>query len=222
MPRRQRKSFLVLGLGRFGASLAVALTELGHEVMGVDLSMETIEELKDRVYGVQQLDGTNIRALEEIGVPDYDVCIVGRGEDLGESITMTMNLRQLGARRIVAKAATEQHAMILAMLGVREQDIVFPERDMGQRLAHQLASPLISEFFELAPNVSIVEVDAPRATCHHSLGELQLRPRHGITVVGIKRPDRFIANPGAEVVVEPGDKLVILGEEDHIGEFLEE
>lgn len=220
MRRRDQRSFLVIGLGRFGRSLAIALTELGNEVMGVDVDMEVIEELKDLIDGVQMCDATNIRALAEVGVDAYDACIVGRGEELGESITITMNLFELGARWVIAKAATSQHARILEKLGVRPHDIVFPERDMGARLAHTLASPMISEFFQLAPNVSVMEVDSPDETHHHNLGELQLRPRLGITVLGIRRGQRFVTNPGADTVVEPGDKLVVFGEESRVEEFI--
>jgi trk system potassium uptake protein TrkA len=218
MRRRPQKSFLVIGMGRFGASLAIELTRLGHEVMGVDTDMDVVERFKNVIHEVHQADGCNPRAIEELGVESYHACIVGRGEDLGESITITVNLRDLGAKRIIAKAVTEQHARILTSIGADQ--VVFPERESGERLAHTLASPRIADFFELAPNVSMIEVDPPAMSHHKSLMDLQLRRRFGITVIGVRRHDEFIANPGPDSVVEPGDRLIVIGGEIEIEEFL--
>ncbi len=159
MPKRRSRSYIVIGLGRFGSSLAVALSELGHEVLGVDTNMDVLEELKDDLHEVVQLDATNSRALADLGISDYDSCIVGRGEDLGDSISITMNLRELGAKHIIAKAVTERHARVLEMIGADQ--VIFPERDTGHRLAHTIGSPRVSEFFELSPNVSVLEVQPP-------------------------------------------------------------
>lgn len=218
MRRRQRKSFLVLGLGRFGASVARTLAALGYDVVGVDEELAVLDEVKDVLSDVVQLDATNTRALRDLGIPEFDACIVGKGEELGMSIGITMNLIELGARFVVAKAVTDQHARILERIGAHE--VVFPERDMGARLAHTLVSPLISDFFELAPDVSIVEIEAPPSSHGHSLSELELRPRYGITVLGIRRNAEFLASPTAEMVIQPGDRLAILGEESRIEDYL--
>ncbi len=218
MRRRQRKQFLVIGLGRFGSSLAVGLARLGHDVIGVDTDMEQLEALKDELGEVQQLDATNVRALAEVAVPDCDVCVVGRGEDLGDSINITMNLRDLGARYIVAKAVTEQHARILKQLGADQ--VIFPERDTGERLAHTLASPMITEFFEVTPDAALYTIDAPVVTHNKSLGELQLRPIWGINVLGIYHAGRFNPSPGADTIIAADDRLVVFGSEKSIEEFL--
>ncbi len=218
MRRLRRKTFMVIGLGRFGSALAVALTKLGHEVMGVDRSMDVLEDLKDLVSEVVQLDGTNPRALRDLGVQDYDACIVGRGEDLGDSISITMNLRDLGARHIIAKAVSDRHARVLEKIGADQ--VVFPERDMGERLAHMLVSARISDFFELAPNVSVLEIEPPTSTVGRNLVQLALRPTYGITVIGIRRGEQFMHSPGGDTVVNDGDRLVVLGEETAIEEFL--
>lgn len=209
---------MVIGMGRFGSSLAIALTNLGHEVLGVDVDMGVVEELRDIVHEVIQLDATNPRALREIGVPDYDACVVGRGEDLGDSISITMNLRDLGASYIIAKAVTERHARVLEKIGADQ--VVFPERDIGERLAHTLVSPRISDFWELAPNASVLEIEPPPNTHHKTLAELALRPTWGITVLGIRRGEEFMVSPGADSKVLPGDQMVVLGEESSIEDFL--
>jgi len=217
---RQGKSFLVVGLGRFGAGLAASLTRQGHEVVGVDLDLDTIEAVKDSVLDVICLDACNMRALAEVGVPQFDVCVVGRGEDLGQSLTIVMNLRELGAKRVVAKASTEQHAAILELIGVHHHDVVFPERDMSERMAHVLGSSLVSDFVALAADLALVEVEAPPAYTGSSLIDLDLRRRHGITVVGIRRSDEFVGNPRAEDLVHLGDRLLIIGPEERIEAFL--
>lgn len=219
--RRERKSFLVVGLGRFGGALAASLTRAGHEVVGADLDMDIIDALKGDVLEVLRLDGTNIHALSEVGVPEFDACVVASGEDLGQSLTIVMNLRELGAKRIVAKAATAQHAVILEMLGVARRDVVFPERDMGERMAHVLGSPLIADFVSLAADLSLVEVDAPPQMVGSNLIDLDLRRRHGVTVVGIRRGTEFIGSPRAEEVIAAGDRLVLIGAAEYIARFLQ-
>ena len=218
MAKRRSRSYIIIGLGRFGTSLAIALSDLGHEVLGVDIDMEVLEELKDRLHEVVQLDATNPRALSDLGISDYDACIVGRGEDLGDSISITMNLRDLGAKHIIAKAVTERHARVLEKIGADE--VVFPERDMGQRLAHTIGSSRVSEFFELAPNVSVLEVQPPASAQHQTLIDLALRPKLGITVIGIRRGDTLLPGPSGEAVIQPGDRLVVLGEESAIEDWL--
>jgi len=218
MGKRRSRSYIVIGLGRFGSSLAVSLTELGHEVLGVDTNMDVLEELKEELHEVVQLDATNPRALADLGIADYDTCIVGRGEDLGDSISITMNLRDLGAKHIIAKAVTERHARVLEKIGA--DDVVFPERDMGHRLAHTIGTARVSEFFELSPHVSVLEVQPPPSTHHQTLIALALRPRLGITVIGIRRGEALIPGPSGDAVIEPGDRLVVLGEESAIEEWL--
>lgn len=219
MRRRAPREFLVIGLGRFGSHLARELVALGHEVYGVDVDEGLVNLFAEDLSTVETLDATNVRALQRLRVRDFDVCVVASSSSLGDAIQITMNLLELGARHIVGKASSVQHARILERLGVHE--VVFPERDMGVRIAHTLASPRIAELFQLTPEVSVVEVAPPPLTYDKTLGELHLRRRFGITVVGIRTGDEINANPSAETLIRPGDLLVVLGDENAIEEFAE-
>jgi len=216
--KRLRKAFLVIGLGYFGRSVARSLVRLGHEVLGVDKDMAVLDELKDELTEVVQMDATQPQALAQLSIPDFDACIVGRGTDLAESITITMLLKDLGATYVIAKAMTDLQARILERIGADR--IVFPERDSGERLAHSLVSPRILDFLELAPNYSLQEITAPPLMAGKTLGDLNLRREYGINVVVIKSGDHINPTPHGEDVIHAGDVLVIVGRDSDMERFL--
>jgi trk system potassium uptake protein TrkA len=218
MRRRSQKSFLVIGLGRFGSSLAMSLTRMGHEVLGVDNDEAIVDALRDEIAEVMLLDASNPRAIMELEVPQYDTCVVATGTSLAESILITMHLKEMGARRLVGKAVSDEHARILERIGA--DMVVFPEADMGERIAHTLSSKFIVDFFEVAPDVSVMEITAPAVFHHRTLTELSLRPRFGVTILGIRRGGQFAANPAADAAIEPGDELLVMGPDAAIEEML--
>ena len=174
------KQFIVLGLGRFGSAVATTLVELGHEVLGVDYYEERVNELKDKITQAVQADITEERALKELGVNNFDTAIVGIGGDLETSILVAMMLKEMGLKYIIAKAQNNLHAKVLEKIGVDK--IVFPERDMGRRIANNLVTPNIKDYIELEPDYSIMEIEALPEFENKTLSELDLQNKYNINV----------------------------------------
>ena len=211
------KQFIVLGLGRFGSAVATTLVELGHEVLGVDHNEERVDELKDKITQVVQADITEERALKELGVNNFDTAIVGIGSDLETSILVTMMLKEMGVKYIIAKAQNNLHAKILEKIGVDK--IVFPERDMGRRIANNLVTPNIKDNIELEPDYSISEIEALPEFENKTLSQLDLQNKYGINVLAIKRGNRFNISPQLKDIVKKDDFLIVIGETKRITEL---
>ncbi len=212
MPKnRGKKSFLVIGLGVFGKSVALTLARMGCNVVGIDKDPKVVDEVRDELTHVMEMDATDEDALKEVGVKDFDVCIVGRGSDLGDSILIVDNLKRLGAKHVVAKALNDRQADLLKNVGANE--VIIPERETGKRLAHTLASfkLRVKEYMELGDDIGLEEIEAPEEFEGKTLAELDLRKRHGVTVLAIKRGKEMIPNPGGDSKVEKGDILVLMG-----------
>lgn len=180
--RKHRHSALVIGLGRFGSAAAERLVALGWEVVGVDINPEVVQDLRDHLAHVVQLDASDMEALATIGVPDFEVCIVSRGTSIESSILLVLNLQQLGAQMIVAKAATEHHARILRRLGVNQ--IVFPERDAGVRLAESLESPHLVQWLQIAEDRELAVVSVPEERVGTRLRDWKELTRPSLTILG--------------------------------------
>jgi trk system potassium uptake protein TrkA len=210
-----KRTFAVIGLGRFGFAMATTLTELGHEVIGIDSDEEHVARISDYVAQAVQLDATDEKALRASGIQDVDIAVISIGERIDSSLLVVMLVKELGIPTIIAKATTALHGRILERLGVSR--IVFPERDMAIRVAHSLVVPNVLDYIELSRDFSIVEMPAPRAFVGRSLRELALRANYGLTLIAIKR----VARPGedgATIVaplpddrIESGDVLSLLG-----------
>jgi len=204
------KQFIVLGLGRFGSAVATTLVELGHEVLGVDNDEEKVNDLKDKITQAVQADITEERALKELGVKNFDTAIVGIGSDLETSILVAMMLKEMGLKYIIAKAQNNLHAKVLEKIGVDK--IVFPERDMGRRIASNLIIPNIKDYIELEPDYSIIEIKALPEFADNTLSELDLQSKYGINVLAIKRGNNFNISPRAKDVIKKDDFLIVIGE----------
>ncbi|MDD3925413.1 MAG: TrkA family potassium uptake protein [bacterium] len=213
----EKKSFLVIGLGFFGASVARTLYGMGHEVLGVDTNMEIVRNMMDSVTHIVQMDATDMEALRSLGVTNFDVVIVGRGSDLEDSIIITLNLKQLGARYVVAKALSDTQSNVLMKVGADR--VVFPERDMGVKVAHGLMSQTIVDYIPLTTDYSIVEVTTPAKLFGKTLAEMCLRTRMGINILVIKRGNDLIVSPGGTDRLEEGDILIVMGREDRLDYF---
>ena len=211
------KQFIVLGLGRFGSAVATTLVELGHEVLGVDNDEERVDALKDKITQAVQADITEEKVLKELGVKNFDAAIVSIATDLEASILVTMMLKEMGLKYIIAKAQSALHGKVLEKIGVDK--IVFPERDMGRRIARSLIIPNIKDYIELEPDYSVIEIEALPEFVDKSLSELDLRNKYGINVLAIKRDNSFNFSPQAKDVIKKDDFLIVIGETKEITEL---
>ncbi|MDH4063873.1 MAG: TrkA family potassium uptake protein [Acidobacteriota bacterium] len=218
-----KRSFAVIGLGRFGSAMATTLTELGHEVIGVDSSDDRVRVLADLITHAVELDATDEKALLGAGIPAVDVAVVSIGENIEASLLVVTLLREIGIKDIVAKAVTPLHGRILEKLGVSR--VVFPERETAVRLAHGLVNPNVLDYIELSKEFSIVDIPAPADFVGKSLRDIGLRARFGLTTIAIKRyaltgggPATNIA-PGPDDVVQEGDVLSLLGSNERLGQL---
>ncbi|MCG2761963.1 MAG: TrkA family potassium uptake protein [Candidatus Atribacteria bacterium] len=211
------KQFIVLGLGRFGSAVATTLVELGHEVLGVDNDEERVDALKDKITQAVQADITEEKVLKELGVKNFDAAIVSIATNLEASILVTMMLKEMGLKYIIAKAQNNLHAKVLEKIGVDK--IVFPERDMGARIAQRLITPDIKDYIDLEPDYNVIEIEALPDFVDKTLSELDLRNKYGINVLAIKRNNSFNISPQAKDIIKKGDLLIVIGETKKITEL---
>lgn len=206
-----KKQFLIIGLGRFGASVARTLTAAGHSVVGIDQSEERIQRVAEEIADVIKCDATDAGILESMGIGDYEAAIVCIGEKyIQNSILVTLILREKGAKKIIAKAGTKTQGRVLSKVGADE--IVFPEKDMGERVARSLISSNIIDFLEVSPEVSIIEIPTPAMLLGKSLSELNLRHKYGVTIISIKTGDsKILAPPGIDYRFCKDDILILVG-----------
>ncbi len=213
------KQFVVIGCGRFGASVAKTLCKLGYDVLVVDKDPEKIQELAEFVTHAVQADAIDENALRTIGVRNFDVAIVTIGSDIQASIMGTLIAKDLGVKKVIAKAQNELHGKVLYKIGADK--VIFPERDMGVRVAHNLVSSNILDVIEFAPDYSIIEVVAMEEWEEKTLKELKLPNKYGVSVMAIKTGDKINISPYADDVVKKGDILIIIGHNDSL-KLLEE
>ena len=218
-----KRTFGVIGLGRFGAAMATTLAQLGHDVTGVDGDEDKVRAVADLISLAMQLDATDEKALRAAGIKDVDVAVVSIGENIESSLLVVTLLREIGIKQIVAKAVTALHGRILEKLGVSR--VVFPEREMAIRVAHGLVMPNVLDYIELSSEFSIVEVPAPHEFVGKTLREIGLRARFGLTTIAIKHSPKnglvTLANiaPGPDDVIQAGDVLSLLGHNERLGQL---
>lgn len=205
----KEREFLVIGLGRFGGGLAETLVELGHDVLGVDTDPKLVQSFSGRLTHVVEADSTDTEALRQLGADEFATAVVAIGTEVEASILTTAALVDLNVPRIVAKAISKPHGMILERVGA--QRVVFPERDMGVRVGHSLAGRMI-DYFQLDPGFALVETIAPQEIIGKSLADAEVRRKYGITVVSIKPRGGSFTYATPDTVVNEGDILVVAGE----------
>ncbi|MCG8500282.1 MAG: TrkA family potassium uptake protein [Firmicutes bacterium] len=203
------RSFVVLGMGRFGQSVAKTLYELGYEVLAIDNDEEVIQDMTDYVTHAVIADATDENVLKSLGVRNFDVAVVTIGGDMQSSILVTLILKEMGVKYILAKARSELHAKVLNKVGADR--VIFPERDMGTRVAHNLVSSNILDYIELSPDYSIIEVAAPEQWVGKSLVELNVRVKYGINIMAIKNGKEINISPRADDTIKRDDVVVIIG-----------
>jgi trk system potassium uptake protein len=217
MPKR--KSYLVIGLGRFGTSLAESLVEEGQEVLGVDADPAVVQRLSSHLTHSLVMEAVSEEILETLGIGNFDAVIVATGGNFESSIMLTLMLKRLGARYIVANAHTEQQAEVLNRVGADK--VVQPEQDAGKRMAHQLISPNILDYLPLAAGMSVAEVPAPEFMIGKTLAELDVRRKYKITILLIEDGGRFIISPDPDDRINPGDRLIVVGRDADIARLRE-
>jgi trk system potassium uptake protein TrkA len=206
----------VIGLGRFGKSLALELMEEGTEVLGIDESGKTVQGLAGRLTHVVEADSTNEEALRQLSVHEFDRAVVGVGSDLEASILTSSILVNFGIRSIWAKAISYSHARILTQLGVHH--VVRPEHDMGKRVAHLVRGRML-DYIEFDDGYAIVKTMPPESLHGLPLGESRVRSNFGVTIVGVKRAGEDFTHATPETVVHDGDLIIVSGPEDKVEVF---
>ncbi|MDD2574770.1 MAG: TrkA family potassium uptake protein [Bacillota bacterium] len=208
------KQFAVLGLGRFGSSLARTLYGLGHDVLALDEREDAVQNISESVTHAVQADATDESTLRSLGLRNFDVVIISIGSDIQASILVTLIVKELGVKYVVAKAQSELHAKVLYKIGADR--VVLPERDMGLRVAHNLVSSNILDFIELSSDYGIIEIVALDGWKGKTLKELNMRGKYGVNIIAIKRDGEINVSPGAEDRILENDVLVVIGDNDDI------
>ncbi|MGC5326332.1 potassium channel family protein [Brevibacillus sp. SYSU BS000544] len=214
------KQFAIIGLGRFGSSVARTLYEMDFEVMGIDENEDRINEIIQYVTHAVVADSTDEMALKEIGIRNFDVVVVAIGADIQASILTVLILKEMGVKKIVAKAQNERHGQVLYKVGADR--VVFPERDMGVRVAHNLISANVLDFIELAEDYSVAEVVVSRSMVSNTLRQLDVRAKFGVNVIAIKSGENFNIAPGPDEVIKEKDVLVVIGHNRDLKDFEEQ
>jgi trk system potassium uptake protein len=215
-----KKQFAVIGLGRFGSSVAKYLAGMGYEVLAVDESQERVQDVAHAVTHAVSADSTDEEAMRALGIRNFDVVVVAIGQDIQSSILTTLILKDLGVPSIIVKAQNELHGKVLGKIGADK--VVYPERDMGLRVAHQLISPNILEHIELSQDHSIVEMKASSALIGKNLKQLDIRAKFNCNVLAVKRDEQMNITPRPEDSLEEGDVLVIVGRNDQLTKLEQE
>ena len=201
-------SVVVIGLGRFGGAVAQSLMRLGHDVMGIDHREDLVQIWADRLTHAVQADATNENIMLQLGVADFSHAIVGIGSDLAGSLMTIMVLTELGIKDIWVKAMSPEHGQIAQRIGAHH--VIFPEADMGERVAHQITGRLM-DFIEFEDGFAIAKINAPDLTHHKTLAEAHVRSRFGVTVVGVKRMNQDFEHALGDTRILPGDLLIVSG-----------
>lgn len=208
------KQFAVIGLGRFGSSMVRALTSMGHEVLAIDANEDRVQKMVDIATEAVEADSKDEDALKALGIRNFDVVVVAIGENIQANILTSIILKELGCKKVVAKAQNELHGKVLEKIGV--DLVVYPERDMAVKIAQTLVSRNVLDLINLSPHYSLIELIAPPHFVGHTLGGLNLRKIYQVSVLAIKRDDDLIVAPGPEIMIMERDLLVLVGKTDNL------
>lgn len=208
MSKAKRKQFLVAGLGLFGTSVAVTLQGLGYEVYALDNDESLVQDLSSQLTYVVSGDASDRKTLQALPLEDIDVAVVAIG-NVERNMMTTMLLKELGIKQVVSKAINNLHGAMLSKIGADK--VVYAERDMGERVAHNLISAGVMDYIELSSEISVMSLPIPTELVGKNLIEADLRRRYDVNVVAIKREGRTLVNPKAQEVFQPEDEIVVLG-----------
>jgi len=216
--RKTTEGVVVIGLGRFGKSLALELTKEGTEVLGIDADRKIVESLSGRLTHAVIADSTNADAMRQLAVHEFDRAVIGVGNDLEASILSASVVLRLGVPNVWAKAISNAHAEILRQIGVHH--VVRPEHDMGKRVAHLVRGRML-DYIEFDDGYAIVKTRPPRSIHGIRLGDTHIRSTYGVTIVGAKRAGQDFTHATADTVVEDGDLIIVSGPQHRVEKFSE-
>ena len=204
------KSYIVIGLGRFGRTLAQQLCALGAEVLAMDVSNELVQQVADEVTHAVVGDAQDKDVLRALGVRDFDCAIVAIGSDLAASVLTVMNLQELEVPDIICKAHDDTHRRVLEKLGVNR--VVIPEQENAARLARSLNSHNVLDYIELSEDYGILEIPAPKSWVGKTLKELNIRAKLGVNIIAVESGKTTNVSPSADYRIQEGDIMVVLGD----------
>ncbi len=215
-----KKQIVIIGLGRFGISVAMSLAEQGHQVLGIDIDEKKVEEISDSITQAVTVSKVNEETLISLGIKEFDIAIVAIG-DVESSILISQILKEIGVKKVISKAQSFLHGRVLEKIGVDK--VAFPERDMGIRLANSLVSNNIIDYIELSQDYNVFEIEAPEDFYNKNLAELDIRARCNISIIAIKKKDQkdIIVAPGADAKIEKNDILVVIGKNSDLNKLTE-
>lgn len=205
----EKKQVAVIGIGRFGSSLIKELNRMGHQVLAIDTRESRVNDMIEFATQAVEADSMDSNVLKSLGITNFDVVVVAIGENVQANVLTTIILKELGVKRVIAKAQNELHGKVLEKLGA--DLVIYPERDMAIRVAHALVSNSVLEYISLSPDFSIVELLTPARFVGKSLEEMDLRSKYQVNIIAIKRGEKIIVAPGPYERIATHDLLVVLG-----------
>ena len=206
------KSYIVIGLGRFGTEMATRLYSLGEEVLAIDSDETLVNRIADRVTRAVTADARDLDVLDKLGAENFDRAVVAIGTDLAASALVTMNLKSLKVPYVLCKAQDDTHRMMLERLGADR--VVIPEREMADKLAMGLTSAGVMEYIELSQEYGIVEMEVPLSWVGKTIRQLEVRTQYGVNVLAMRDGDALKIPPDIDLPVKRGDAVVVLGRYD--------
>ncbi|MCI7767452.1 MAG: TrkA family potassium uptake protein [Oscillospiraceae bacterium] len=212
------RSVLIIGLGRFGKTLAAKFSELGNDVMVVDNQEDNIREFMRYAVNAKIADCTKPEALESLGVRNFDICFVCIGSNFQASLEITSQLKEMGAKKVISKASTNIHAKFLGRNGADE--VVYPERDRAEKLAVQYSLSNIFDYTEISSDTGIYEIPILDSWVNHSIIELNIRNKYKINILAIKKDEEVISLPSADYVFCLGDHVLVLGKQKDMEKYV--
>ncbi|MDQ1003895.1 trk system potassium uptake protein TrkA [Neobacillus niacini] len=212
-----KKNFAVIGLGRFGGSICRTLSDEGFEVLAIDKNEERVNAYAMIASHAAVGDTTDEAVLKSLGIRNFDHVIVAIGDDIQSSILTTLILKELGVNHITVKAQNDYHEKVLVKIGADK--VVHPERDMGRRIAHNMASSSVLDYLELSDEHSIVEIVANSKISGHTIIDLDIRKKYGLNIVAIKRGMDIIVSPKPNEDIQANDVLIVIGTDEDIDRF---
>jgi trk system potassium uptake protein TrkA len=213
----RKKQIVVIGLGSFGSSVAKTLYSLGNDVLAIDSDEDVVREMAEAVTHAVQVDTSDDKSLKDLGISNYDVAVIGIGSDVQGSVMATLIVKELGVKYIISKANSEMHAKLLYKIGADR--VVFVERDMGTRVAHNIFASNILDYIELSPDYNIAEIVCPEEWYGKTLRDIDVRANYGLSVIGIKRDHDVNIAPRADDIVRPHDVIIAIGGNKELSRF---
>ncbi|RCW47744.1 MULTISPECIES: TrkA family potassium uptake protein [unclassified Halanaerobium] len=208
------KQFIVIGLGRFGSSVATTLSENGYDVLAIDSNQDKVQAITDKVTHAVRADATDENTLKALGVGNFDVAVVSIGDNISANVLCTLILKELLVPYVIVKSPHSLHGKVLTKVGADR--VVYPERDMGSRIAHNLISSNVLDYIEFAPEYGVLEIVPIENMVGKTLKEIGFRSKFNVNVMAIKRGEDLLVSPGAEDKINEGDRIVLMGKNNSL------